>query len=210
MAKKQFIVTVSMNKPEYLKRVSYIPECGADFSPLPVSAPGLTMIEMNIEQGDDFEIIAIMTDDVNGFTAVNYETFKKELAELSEKLGIELSVTKEIHIPHDESKAKQIKFFRDVCDVYEPFSRVYIDVTYGSKISSFSEFASLVYAEKTTHCKIQDIIYGQYFHNDGKEGKLFSVRNVYELKKLIQSASMLGNVDIDEMLDKFGGMDDEL
>lgn len=210
MAKKQFFITISMNKPEFLKRVSYIPEYKKDFVPMPVTAPGLTMIEMNLEPDDDCEIITIMTDDVNGRTVINYETFKNELSELSKKLGRELSITKEIHIPHEESKEKHIEFFRNVCDAFEPFSEVYMDVTFGTKISSISEFASLVYAEKTTRCKIRDVIYGQYNHNDGEEGYLFSVRCVYELKELIQSASVLGNVDIDKMLDNFGGANDEL
>ncbi len=210
MTKKQFFITISMNKPEFLKKVSYVPEFNKNFTPTPVTFPGLAMLEMNLKPDDDYEIITIMTDDVNGRTIINYETFKNELAELSEKLGRELSVTKEIHIPHEESKEKHIKFFRNVCDAFEPFSEVYMDVTYGSKISSISEFASLVYAEKTTRCKIRDVIYGQYNHNDGEEGYLFSVRCVYELKELIQSASMLGNVDIDKMLDNFGGADDEL
>ncbi len=209
MAKKQFFVTISMLNPEQLKKLDYVAEFTNDSDFMPTSSPAVVMIEMYLNPGDDYEIITIRTDDDNARTKINYDEFKNDLKRLSEKKGMDISITKEIRIPHNESREKHIGFFRELCDAYEPMSDVYMDVTFGSKVTSISLFASLVYAENVTKCSICDIIYGKFAFGNRKGGEIFSVKCLYELKELIHSASMMGNVDIDEMLDIFGGMQDE-
>lgn len=208
MAKKQFFATISMLNPQQLKKLDYVAEFRTDFSLMPTSSPAITMIEMYLQPGDDYEIITIRTDDDNERTKINYEEFKGELRRLSEKKGFDIAISREILIPHNESREKHIGFFRELCDCYEPMSDVYMDVTFGSKVTSISLFASLVYAENVTRCSIGDIIYGKFAYGNGKGGEIFSIRCLYELKELIHGASMMGNVNIDEMLDIFGGMQD--
>lgn len=212
MAKKQFFITISLSPKDKLNATIYEPEFRKGFIPMKTTAPGMTLIEMFLEPGDDYEIVAIMTDDVEGKSAANFETFKKELEKLSEKKKMDIRVTKEIHVSFEESKKKHIEFFRNICDSFEPLSEIYMDVTYGTKITSISQFSSLVYAEKVLRCSIREVVYGLFDTKNSKIGKnnqLFSVRCVYELKELIQSASMLDGIDIDELLDKFEGKANE-
>ncbi len=208
MAKKQFFATISMLRPDQLKELDYTAEFKKDFVFMPTSSPAIAMIEMYLNPGDDYEIITVRTDDDNERTKINYDEFKKDLKRLGAKKGMDITISKEILIPHNESREKHIKFFREMCDAYKPLSDVYMDVTYGSKVTSISLFASLVYAENATQCNIEDIIYGKFAHNDRTGGELFSIRCLYELKELVHSASLMGNVNIDEMLDIFGGIQD--
>lgn len=208
MAKKQFFATISMLLPQQLKELDYKAEFRKDYSFMPTSSPAIAMIEMYLEPGDEYEIITVRTDDDNDRTKLNYDEFKADLVKLGEKKGMDISITKEIIIPHNESREKHIGFFKELCDSYQPLSDVYMDVTFGSKVTSISLFASLVYAENAMRCNIGDIIYGKFAYGNGNGGELFSIRCLYELKELIHSASLMGNVDVDEMLEIFGGMQD--
>ena len=208
MSKKQFIVPIPMLKPEDLREVNYSADFNKDFVFTPASFPAIAMIEMYLEKGDEYEIITVRTADDNDRTKGNYEKFKQELKKLSEIKGMDIAITKEILVPHEETKKKHIEFFRALCDIYQPLSDVYMDITYGTKVTSISMFASLVYAENVTKCYISDIVYGKYTHGGEKEGRLFSIRCLYELKELINSASVMGDADIDELLDIFGGIQD--
>ena len=166
--------------------------------------PSIPMIDMNLEKGDEYSITVIWTDDEDGVAKKNIEVFKKELAEMSERKGITIEVTNYIQVPYEESRSKHIAFFRELCNAFKPDSDVFMDVTLGTKATSISSFASLTYAEDVMNCDIRSIIYAKCNFKQ-KIGTLYDVRALYELSGLIHSATAMPGIDIDKMLDMFGG-----
>lgn len=204
---KQFFATISMQPKESLARLNYIIDGKPDTDIMTASFPSIPMIEMNLSADDEknYEIYLIYTKDDEERYKYCYDTFKKELAELSKRKGFDIKVTGEVQVPHEESRSKHIGFFREMCKTFKPQSDVYMDITYGTKATSVSCFASLSYAENVMNCDIKQIIYGKYNHGDKPTGSLYDVRCLYELSGLIRNASAINGLNVDEMLDMFGG-----
>ena len=202
---KQFFVTISMQPKDSLAKLNYIPESAPGADLMLSSFPSVPMIEMNLSEGDEYEIYLIYTKDDEVRYKHCYDTFYKELAELSERKGFEIRVTGEVQIPHEESRSKHISFFRDVCRLFKQDADVYMDVTYGTKATSISCFASLTYAEEVMNCDIRSIVYGKYDHSGKGEGRLYDIRALYELSGLIHSTSSVKGLDVDKIISMFGG-----
>ena len=207
MAKKQFIATISMQDPKNLKPLIYKAEFDSTFTSIETASPAICMLQMNLNKGDDYELVTVRTIDDNKFTPINYESFKADLKRLSDVLGFEITIGREIDLPHVENREKHIGFFNDICKVFDKSADIYMDITYGTKATPVAEFASLVYAEKVADCAIKQVIYGKYAYK-GNEGELYNLRCLYELSQLIHSYSYLENVDINKMLSAFGGNSD--
>lgn len=210
--KKQFYVTIPMLKNVNEATYTYAdnPELGTFKSRF----PGIPMIKNNISKGDDFEIIALWTNNetidketgnVICTSLNNLKLFKDELQILMTELDMEAEVI-DIEIPYYEHHAKQLSSFKKICQSYKYNSKLFVDLTYGSKMTIINEFASLIYAERVQECDIAEILYGQYNHvkNDGT-GLIYDVRSLYELNTLIQTASNIPHIDISKILDMIEG-----
>ena len=202
---KQFFATISMQPAKSLEKLDYVLDGAPDTKCMPASFPSIPMLESNLSSDDEYELYLIYTKDDEGRYKHCYDTFYKELSELSERMGFGIKVTAEVQVPHEESRSKHIGFFRDVCKLFKPETDVYMDVTYGTKVTSISCFASLTYAEDVLNCDIRSIVYGKYDHSGSGKGELFDIRALYELSGLIHSASAMPGIDVDKMLDMFGG-----
>ncbi len=202
---KQFYATISMLPEAQLKELVYTEDSTGRNDFMVTSFPSIVMLEMNLKKGDDYELYVIWTEDDNKRFRHCRERFGKELDKLSEKLGFRIEITKELGIPHDESRDKHIGFFREMCATFKPNSDVYMDVTYGSKATSISCFSSLSYAENVMNCDIKQIVYGKYNHGDVPYGTFYDIRCLYELSGLIRNASAINGLNVDKMLDMFGG-----
>lgn len=205
---KQFIVTVSMLPEDKLRELSYSFEAFPKDDPVSSRFPAIPLIKKNLNKSDDYEIIAIMTDDENGFSKINLDYFKDELKKLSDQLGYEIALKDEniLTVQPYETQQKHIAFFNSLCKSYKKNAELYVDVTYGTKVSIISQFATLVYAEKNMNCDIAQIIYGLLFgKKDNDSGIIYDIRCLYELNMLIHSCSSIPNMDIEKMLDMFEG-----
>ncbi len=206
---KQFYATISMLPEERLRKISYTMDGSGRSDFMPASFPAIPMLEAELSGGEEYELYLIWTKDDNERFRHCRERFGKELKELSGRLGFEIKVTGELGIPHNESRSKHIGFFRELCRTFRRGSQIYMDVTYGTKITSISCFASLAYAENVMDCDIRSVIYGKFSHVEGAAGTLFDVRCLYELNGLIYNASAINGFDMDKMLDMFGREEDD-
>lgn len=201
---KQFFVTISMLTKEQLKKIEYSWDERPEIEKMFSCFPSIPMIKNNLSQKDEFEIIAIKTKDDGGRSEHNFDVFKSELNELSKELGMEIKVSKVIELPHEETNKKHIQFFNELCKSYKPESELYVDVTYGSKISSITQFATLVYAEKNRDCAISEVIYGKFAHIEGNNiGTIYDMTSLYELNMMINNCSVLPGVNIDKILNMY-------
>ena len=206
MTNKDFFVTIPMLPPEKLEELNYVKEGKPDgVKSRKVSFPSLAMIEWNAQKDDDIRIIAVMTDDVNGCSVKNLEKFKRELSELSDDIGIELSVEEIVHVPHTESKEKHNKLFKELCALFKNGHDIYMELTYGTKVTPIGLFSSLTYADKVCGCDIKSIIYGNYAFNDSKIGSIYDIRSMYDFSMFIHSAEFMTKENLDIVLNNIWG-----
>lgn len=212
--RKQFYVTIPMLPKESLKNVAYCYDkdesrkCDSRF-------PSIPMIKFNLKPEDDYSIVVIWTlpdkNTIKGEDGLcnserNKSIYYEELKDTLAEIGVVFDESKitELAIPYDESDEKNRAFFKEICVTYEEDAYVYVDLTYGTKISSIVEFASLVYAEKAKGCFLREVIYGKYVHeNNNSYGTIYDMRSLYNMSMIIHTCSMLPNADITEMLDSF-------
>lgn len=203
--KKIFFVSISMLPVEKLTPLyySFEGEKAADYK---TCYPSILQMERNIKPGDEVKIVAIGTDDDNDRTAENFKVFEQELAALSEKLGVELAVSETVKVPHSESKQKLIFLLRNLCAAFEEDSEIYMDVTYGTKVTSIELFTSLVFGAKVKNADIRSVIYGKYTHGENVEnGTIYDIRCLYDIANLIYAADHLPEEKIEDLLNQFWG-----
>lgn len=198
--KKIVLATIAIQAPGQLKRIYYTKENTDVRYPHPVAYPCINMMEEMLESGDDVKIVALMSQDANGQSLQNLEIFKEDLQALNERQGWKLQVDEVVLIPHEETRAKQISLYRDVCRQYEEGAQVYMDITFGTKITPIGLFSTLVYAENVKNCEICSVIYGKYLHGDAPTGELYDIKCVYDLNMLIGSLDPRRG-DADKLLD---------
>ena len=185
MSKKIIFATISIQRKDQLKKLNYHRENTAQCYPIESAFPSIPVIAESVCADDDVSIFPIITDDLAGNSRNNLEVFKAELAELNEKNGWNLQITDLILLPHEENKPKQVQLFREFCEKYEENAEIYMDVTYGTKITSIGIFSTLVYAERVKHCNIRSIIYGKFLHGTENTGEIYDIKPLYNLNMLI-------------------------
>ena len=208
MRKKVFFVTIPMLPSENLKKITYRKEDRGDLSIGESRFPGIIMIENCYLGNEPVKIISIRTKDDNERTEPNYRLFKEELSDLSKRLGLdkELEIEKEILIEHSENRDKQIQLFSEICSCYEEESDVYMDITYGTKVTPVCMFSTLAYAEKIAKCEIKGVYYGKFSHGSKLAGEFYDVRCLYEIAMLANSAAdYIPREQFDKMFKEFWG-----
>ncbi len=203
--KKIFFVSISMLPVDRLTPLyySFEGEKAADYK---TCYPSILQMEKNIKPGDEIKIVAVRTDDDNDRTADNFNVFQHELATLSEKLGIELSVGETVKVPHNETKQKLIFLLKNLCAAFEEDAEIYMDVTYGTKVTSIELFTSLVFGAKVKNANIRSVIYGKYSHGENVEnGTVYDIRCLYDILNLIYAADHLPEERIEDLLNQFWG-----
>ena len=120
-------------------------------------------------------------------------------------MGINLPITDVLILPHEETREKQIELFRRIAAYYETDFDIYLDLTYGTKVTAIGIFSSLVYAEKVKHCNIKQIVYGKYAHDGSDIGNLYDLKYLYELNMIIHEAQYMDQNSIESMLDSLWG-----
>lgn len=204
--KKIFFVSISMLPVDKLKPLYYSIEGSNRTTDYKTCYPSIPMIENNVSAEDEVKIVAIMTDDDNDNTKGNFNVFLRELEALSNRIGIKLTVSETVSVPHNETREKLVALLKALSDTYEKGADVYMDVTYGSKVTSIELFSSLVYGVKVKKCNLRSIVYGKYNHNEKEDhGVYFDIRYLYDLSNLIYAADYLPEDKVDSLLDQFWG-----
>lgn len=205
MNKKIFFITIPMLPSENLKMIRYRKEDAGELFSEPSRFPGIPMLEWSILGKEEIKIVTVRTDDDAKRTQANYELFKEELASLGKNIDTELKIDAEILLPHSENKDKQMSLLKEICSHFEPDADIYMDITFGTKVTPIGMFSSLVYAEKIMRCNIKSVVYGKYAHNDSSVGELYDVRPLYEMAMLINTADDLPQHSINAILGELWG-----
>lgn len=192
MRTKIFVISIPMLPIENLKMLEYNgPD--ADSVPYKTRFPGIAMLKDNIFGQVYIKIITVRTSDDNGRTEECYQLFKEELATLAAATGIELRITKEIIVPHKEDKAKENELLRNLFESYSKNAYVYMDITFGTKLTAVEMFSSLCYAEIAENCSIRSVVYGKYTFDNSEKGELFDASELYHTIRFMENAAHMNN-----------------
>ena len=189
--KKLFIASIPMLASHFLKELEYHDEKGIFLTRS--CFPAIVLLDKYTEKNDESEIlISTIRDDCEN-SSLNNERFLAELEKLSEEKGVKLAVGKEIVIPHNESKQKHLVIISELMSFYdtkEENCKLYVDMTYGSKVTSSEVFASLNIAEMKG-LDIEELCYGFFDHSikDNAVGVWYSIRYIYDLISIINTSS---------------------
>jgi len=205
MKKKVFLVTIPMQDPKNLKEIKYRKGNRGQLFSEPTHFPAIPFLEWNVYGSEDVKLVTIRTDDDNDFSILNYQTFKEELKDLSNRLGAEIIIDQDIVIPHEETKEKQLSTLKQICECYEEDTDIYMELTYGTKVTPIALFSSLNYAEKVKHCQIKSIIYGKFPHNGSSIGEIYDVRCLYDMANLMHATEFMAEKEVGTLLDSLWG-----
>ena len=188
MRKITFVISIPMLPPDTLKLLKYADPVNGDII-CESRFPGIAMIKNNIHAKADVNIVTVRTIDDNSRSEECYRLFKEELSALSDDISIKLDINTEISVPHNEDISKEKQLLKSLFNSFPENSDVFMDVTYGTKMTAIEMFSSLCYAEIAKKCSIKSIIYGKYSFNGSDTGQLYDVINLYNLMRLIETSS---------------------
>ncbi len=219
MKKQQFIISVPVQSANNLKLVEYeytgFPERNKIMSNNRSRFPGVPMLLHNYDPDSDAEILFIRTinpeneNDANN----NFEVLQNEIASIPNNPDIDetlrekfrgntlLSNAKEIKLLYEETLEKQIQLIKDICALFKEDADLYMDITFGSKVTPIQSVVSLVYAENAKHMTIKELVYG--LCAGVSVPKIFNVKDLYRIGQSLNVAASVPGIDIDKMLSTF-------
>lgn len=200
MFSQQFIVTIPILSDKVLKKVPYIYEGHPERPPIESYFPGIPMLRHNIDPSAEISIVVIYT--CAGNYQNNLELFYTELQSLSDEIGVDLrSKVKEISVPYEETRDKHVSFFVELGNAFIENADLYMDLTYGSKVSPITEFALLPYAEYGKMCRCKEVIYGKVIGSDTPT--IYDIKELYQMSRLINTISRIPGSDLNKLLNTF-------
>lgn len=181
--KKIIICNITMN--DNLQKVAYEDYTGNSIFKKNVKYPINSLLENIIAKDDDVKLILLIKDegikDFEKNKEVFLNEFKANFTGDSSKITITpivTSFTQERRV-HEELMGK-------IVNEIEENSKIYCDITYGSKDLPIIVFTALSFAEKFLNCDIEGIYYGQVNFVDNKpvNGKLCDMSPLYYLNSI--------------------------
>ena len=153
--------------------------------------PGIALLE-KYAQGKEFvKVVTVRTADGNQRTKACYRLFQDELDGLSAKLDRVLKTEAEIVVPYREDEEKSRCLLRDLLNVYEKDSYVYMDLTYGTKLTAIELFSSLCFAEICHNSRIKTAAYGKYTFDGSGFGDLYDVTRLYHMLRFLETSAQM-------------------
>ena len=189
MKKKIFIISIPMLPQENLKLLRY--DSGDGTYSAQTRFPGIALLEKYATGNVPVKIVTVRTDDENGYTSACYRFFLEELDGLAERTAMALTVDTQITVPHNENEEKERLLLKELFACFEKGGHVYMDLTYGTKLTAIEMFSSLCYAEIVEKCSIKSVVYGKYAFNGAKEGELFDATRLYHTVRLMDAAAQM-------------------
>ncbi len=198
MKKKIFVISIPMLPKENLKCIKY------RLSETELSSktcfPGIAMLEKHVPGKAPVKIVTVRTNDDNHRTDECYALFQEELQELSNKLGMKLTISSEIVVPHTETAEKSKHLLRELVTAYEKSGYVYMDLTYGTKLTSIEMFSSLYFAEIFQKCCINAVVYGKYSFDGSENGDLYDVTNLYHTVRFLETGAQMDRASFADLI----------
>lgn len=142
----------------------------------PTSFPIITTINGYVEQGEDIELITIVSDYENA--EYNYGLLKEEIEALSRKKGFRYTL-KEVRVPYNNAINTELELFGKLIDCTADGDTLYACITYGSKPFPLIQIMALNYSYRIRkNVSIGCIVYGAKDHNNGN-------MEVYDITSLL-------------------------
>ena len=189
MKKKIFIISIPMLPEENLKALQYRYSDGA-LSGM-TRFPGIALLEKCAQGKAPVKVVTVRTIDDHRRTEACYRLFHEELGRLSVKLNMVLEIGAEIAVPHTEDEEKSRHLLRELLSAYEKSAYVYMDLTYGTKLTAIELFSSLCFAETVYNCNIKAAAYGKYAFNSSGIGELYDVTRLYHMLRFLETSSQM-------------------
>lgn len=198
MARKIYITTVSLQPKTSLRETQYTWGDKGIIETRPTRFPIIPLIEDSALPEDSIKVVAVVTNYDNAKN--NFEEFfKPELAQLEKDIGISIEL-EVVNIEYSENQKNQMLIVSQVSEKFETGAKIYIDTTYGTKVTSITNFCLVTYAEMLCDCEICGIIYGEFNHNTGKS-KIFNAKSLYDINCIIQSAQYSPKEEVKKLVD---------
>lgn len=143
--------------------------------------PILTALNGYVQSGEEFRLIAVMTDTEDGRR--NRDTLQQELDQLCERKGLICPQGIEtVSVPADERVSTHVATFQKLIDLVDDDDELFACMTFGTKPLSTAVQMAVQYAYRVkSNASISCIVYGQ-IDRTGGESKAF----VYDMTALIQ------------------------
>lgn len=190
MKKNTVVISIPMQPADKLIPIEYKIADGNIVSSK-TRFPGIAMLENFVNLNKETKIVTVRTNDENNRTEICYNYFKEELADFSKKNGKNFEIFQEIVVPYSEDKAKEKYILKSLFDCFTERSNVFLDLTYGTKLTSVEMFSSLFYAEIAKECSIKKIVYGKFSFDEKEEGELFDATGLYHKVRFLETAQFM-------------------
>lgn len=149
----------------------------------PTSFPIIAAINGYVEEGEEIELITIVSEYENA--KYNYELLKEEVEALSQRKGFQYTL-KEITIPYNNEIATELELFGKLIDCIEDWDTLYTCITYGSKPFPLVQIMALNYAHRIRqNVSIGCIVYGAMDHNT-KSTEIYDITSLLYIDEAIR------------------------
>ena len=200
MKNKIFIISIPMLPEENLKALQYRYPDGS--LSVKTHFPGIALLEKYTPGKSPVKIVTVRTEDDNQRTEACYRLFHEELGSLSGKLDTPLEIGTEIIVPHIENEEKSRSLLRELLNAYDKSAYVYIDLTYGTKLTAIELFSSLFFAETCRGCSIKNAAYGKYAFDSSEFGELYDVTRLYHMLRFLETSAQMDKASFADLVDQ--------
>lgn len=144
------------------------------------SFPILAAVNGYVRPGEEFRLIAVMTDTEDGRR--NRDALRQELERLCEKKGLVCPQIETVSVPADERVAAHVATFQKLIDLVGDDDELFACMTFGTKPLSTAVQMAVQYAYRVKrNASVSCIVYGQIDRTGGE-----SKASVYDMTALIQ------------------------
>lgn len=151
--------------------------------------PGIALLEKYATGKAPVNVVTVRTADDNQRTDVCYHLFHEELDSLFVKLDMVPEIGAEIVVPHIEGEEKSRGLLWELLNAYEKNAYVYLDPTYGTKLTAIELFSSLCFAETCHNCSIKTAAYGKYTFDRSEYGELYDITKLYHMLRFLETSA---------------------
>ena len=199
MKKKIFIISIPMLPKEILKALQYRYPDGSLSGK--THFPGIALLEKYAPGKAPVKVVTVRTADDNQRTEACYHLFRQELDSLFVKLDMVPEIGAEIVVPHIEHEKKSRNLLRELLNAYEKSAYVYMDLTYGTKLTAIELFSSLCFAETCHNCSIKTAAYGKYAFDSSEYSELYDVTRLYHMLRFLETSAQMDKHSFADLVD---------
>ena len=150
----------------------------------PTCFPIITAINGYVDEGEEIELITIVSDYENA--EYNYGLLKEEIESLSKKKGFKYTL-KEVRVPYNNEIDTELGLFEKLIDCTADDDTLYACITYGSKPFPLIQIMALNYAYRIRkNVSIGCIVYGAKDHNESGKMKVYDITSLLYIDEAVR------------------------